>query len=238
MKGGHLNKQKFILSLVLLLILSGVIFSQDVKNNSAPDPAEKIYSIGIQYYIVNGIKFAFKFNNQFPTVWRLKIDLSGNIDNSSSFYENYNHDNDLISEYEQKSDNQNYKITMSFECNYFFTVHKRFKPYIGIGPLFSYSSSDGKYEYNSDTDGSFAQNIESNSHSYGIGLIAVGGIESELVDFISLFLEYNLSYIYNFTRNETSEYLSLNDLHNRQKRSTHQYRLQLNTVNIGIIVFL
>ena len=182
--------------------------------------------------------FAFKFNNQFPTVWRLKFDLSGTIDNSSSFYENFNYDNELTSENEQTSDNQNFNISLSFEYNYFFTVHKRFKPYIGIGPLLNYSYSDGTYEYSSDTDENIARRIESNSHRYGVGLIAVGGIESELIDFISLFLEYNLSYVYNFYRGENSEYIPFNDLQHRQNRSTHQYRLNLNTVKIGIILFL
>ena len=134
--------------------------------------------------------------------------------------------------------NQNFNISLSFEYNYFFLVHKRFKPYIGIGPLLNYSHSEGKYEQYSDVDENILRRIESNSNSYGVGLIAVGGIESELIDFISLFLEYNLSYIYNFYRSETSEYISFNDLQSRQKRSTHQYRLQLNTVKIGIILFL
>jgi len=233
-----LNIQKFILLVTALLILSGKIFSQDVSTNSAADSANKTYSYGIQYYIINGVMFAFKFNNQFPTVWRLKIDLSGTIDNSSSFYENYNYDNELTSESEQTSDNQNFNISLSFEYNYFFTVHKRFKPYIGIGPLLNYSHSEGKYEQNSDTNENISRRIESNSNSYGIGLIAVGGIESELIDFISIFLEYNLSYVYNFRRTEHTEYVSLNELQHKQKSSVHQYRLNLNTVKIGIILFL
>lgn len=233
-----MNNHKFILLVSVLLFLFENIFSQDANKNSASDSTNKNYSYGIQYYIVNGVMFAFKFNNQFPTVWRLKIDLSGTIDKSSSYYENYNYDNELTSENEQISDNQNFNISLSFEYNYFFTVHKRFKPYIGIGPLLNYSHSEGEYEQNSDTDENISRRIESNSNSYGVGLIAVGGIESELIDFISLFLEYNLSYLYNFRRTEHSQYVLFNDLQHRQKMSTHQYRLNLNTVKIGIILFL
>jgi opacity protein-like surface antigen len=221
-----------------VLILSGNGFSQDVGTNSTSDSTHKTYSYGIQYYIINGVMFAFRFNNKFPTVWRVKFDLSGTIDNASSFYENYNYDNELTSESEQTSDNQNFNISLSFEYNYFFTVHKRFKPYIGIGPLLNYSHSEGKYEQNSDVDENISRRIESNSNRYGVGLIAVAGIESELIDFISLFLEYNLSYVYNFTRTEHIEYIPINDLQYRQKMSTHQYRLNLNTVKIGIILFL
>jgi hypothetical protein len=133
-KGGKLKMQKHIFILILCVVFSINALSQNIGESSVSDSTKKAYSYGLQYYIVNGILFAFKFNSHFPGVWRLKLDFSGSIADLSSTSERFNSVNEVTDDYEQNSDNRNFDIALTFEYNYFFPVHKRLKPLCGTGP--------------------------------------------------------------------------------------------------------
>jgi len=232
-----LKIQKHILILILCVVCSINAFSQNIDESSISDSTKKNYSYGLQYYFVNGILFAFKFNTHFPGVWRLKLDFSGSIADLSSTSERFNSANEVTDEGEQNSDNRNFDIALTFEYNYFFPVHKRLKPYVGLGPVFSYSYVDNRSE-SSDTRFSPYNLTESTTKNYGIGLIAVGGIESELIEFVSFFLEYNLTYMYYLQRTEHHHYSPENYLQTKYKSTSHQNVFSISSVKIGIIVFL
>jgi len=138
--------QKHILILIICVVFSMNAFSQNIVESSVSDSTKKVYSYGLQYYFVDGILFAFKFNNNFPGVWRLKLDFSGSIADLSSTSERFNSVNEVIDEDEHNSDTRNFDIALTFEYNYFFPVHKRLKPYVGLGPVFSYSYVDNRSE--------------------------------------------------------------------------------------------
>ena len=229
--------QKHILILILCAVFSINAFSQNIGESSVSDSTKKAYSYGLQYYIVNGILFAFKFNTHFPGVWRLKLDFSGSIADLSSTSERFNSVNEVTDDYERNSDNQNFDIALTFEYNYFFPVHKRLKPYVGLGPLFSYSSVDDRNETKSGTRLTTYNLDEYTTKNYGIGLIAVGGIESEMIDFVSFFLEYNLTYIYYLQRTEYHRYSPENSFKSKNKSTSHQYVFSISSVKIGIIVY-
>ena len=229
--------QKHILILIMCVVFSINALSQNIGESSVSDSTKKAYSYGLQYYFVNGILFAFKFNTHFPGVWRLKLDFSGSIADLSSTTERFNSVNEVTDEDEHNSDNRNFDIALTFEYNYFFPVHKRLKPYVGLGPVFSYSYVDNRSENKSDTPSISYHLTEYTTKNYGIGLIAVGGIESELIDFVSFFLEYNLTYMYFLQRSEYHQYSPENYLQSRYKTTGHQYVFSLSSVKIGIIVF-
>ena len=229
--------QKHILILILCVVFSINALSQNIGESSVSDSTKKAYSYGLQYYFVNGILFAFKFNNNFPGVWRLKLDFSGSIADLSSTAERFNSANEVTYEDEHNSDNRNFDIALTFEYNYFFPVHKRLKPYVGLGPVWSYSYVDTRSENKSDIPSISYHLTEYTTKNYGIGLIAVGGIESELIEFVSFFLEYNLTYMYYLQRKESHHYSPENYLQTKYKATDLQYVLSLSSVKIGIIVF-
>jgi len=125
-----------------------------------------------------------------------KFDFSGSIADLSSTSERFNSANEVTGEDENNSDNRNFDIALTFEYNYFFPVHKRLKPYVGLGPVWSYSYVDNRSENKSDIPSISYHLTEYTTKNYGIGLIAVGGIESKLIEFVSFFMEYNLTYMY------------------------------------------
>jgi hypothetical protein len=108
---------------------------------------------------------------------------------------------------------------------------------VGLGPVFSYSYVDDRNESKSGTRLTTYNLDESSTKNYGIGLIAVGGIESEMIDFVSFFLEYNLTYIYYLQRTEYHRYSPENSLQMKYKSTSHQYVFSISSVKIGIIVF-
>ena len=106
-----------------------------------------------------------------------------------------------------------------------------------MGPIFNYSYYDSRFENKSRTDIPPYRLIESKTKNYGIGLVAVGGVESEMIEFVSFFLEYNLTYLYNLQRTELHEYSQENYLQHIYKSTGHQYIFSLSSVRIGIVVF-
>jgi len=236
-KGGNLKKQRKILYLLIFLLLSISVFSQNKSKMGTTDSTNNDYSYGIQYYLVDGIFIAFKFNNHFPNTWRIKCDFSGSIADNSWFHESYNSVDELTGKREQSSDNRNFNLGISLEYNYFFLVHKRFQPYVGIGPVWNYFYGKGQYEQKSEIPPNSSSSIESSTRNYGIGFIAVGGIESELINYVSLFAEYNLTYTYNLRRSEHKEYSPINELRSRTKTTNHSYIFKQSSAKIGIIIF-
>jgi hypothetical protein len=107
---------------------------------------------------------------------------------------------------------------------------------VGLGPVWSYSYIDNRSE-NSGTRFTPYNLTESTTKNYGIGLIAVGGIESELIEFVSFFLEYNLNYIYYLQRTEYHQYSQEKFLQMKYKSTSYQYVFSISSVKIGIILF-
>jgi hypothetical protein len=232
-----LKEQSKISYLLFFLLLSVNAFSQNISKVGTTDSTNHVYSYGIQYYLVDGIFIAFKFNNHFPNIWRIKCDFSGSIADNSSYYKNYNSADELTGKREYDSYNSTFNFGISIEYNYFFLVHKRFQPYIGIGPVWSYSYNTDQYSQKSELPPNFSSSMESSTRNYGIGLIAVGGIESELINYVSLFAEYNLTYTYNLQRSEHKEYSPINELQSRTKTTGHNYVFKQSAAKIGIIIF-
>jgi hypothetical protein len=146
-----MKMQKPTAILLIILSFSSLVLPQYSGESSLADSTQKIYSHGLQFYIVNGILFAYKFNSNFPGIWRFKFDFSGSIAELSSTSERFNSFDEVTDEGENNSDNRNFDIAMTIEYNYFFPVHKRLKPYVGLGPIFSYTYSDNPFKNKSGT---------------------------------------------------------------------------------------
>jgi outer membrane protein W len=200
------------------------------------DTSSSKYSYGIQYYLVNGIFFAFKFNDNYPNVWRVKFDLSGAI-TGDSYNEKPYYNGELGVERENGTNTTVTNFSISFEFNYFFNIHNQFDPYIGIGPLFKYSRD--KYSQESKNLGlsNSSTSYETVNSSYGIGLIGVAGVESKVIDFISLFIEYNLSYTYNWTNIEANQNWQPSDSHYESERDGNSWAFNISSAKIGIILY-
>lgn len=222
--------------LILFIHCSTNLYSQQIFQNIEQDTSSSMYSYGIQYYLVNGIFFAFKFNDNYPNVWRVKFDLSGAI-TGDSYNEKTYHEEELAIERENGTNTTVTTFSISFEYNYFFNIHKQFDPYIGIGPLFKYSRDKYSQKSKNLKLSNSSTSYENLKSSYGIGLIGVAGVESKVIDFISLFIEYNLSYTYNWTNYEVSQHSQPSNSLYKSERDGNSWAFNISSLKIGIILY-
>jgi hypothetical protein len=230
--GGHM---KFNINILTTCCILSLLYAR-LGANTPADSSTESKNYGLQYYFINGVEFAFKFNQNYPAVWRLHFDITGSVVSQESFSDRFDQNDQLTDKNEYLTEGKNFSIEITFEYNYFFQLHKRFQPYVGIGPLLSFTYRTSDYEQKLEIPPTTTRLMERTEGGYGLGAIAVAGIESELVDFCHLFIEYNISYTYNFTRTETKEFYPINELSNTHKGSTHRYQLSLGSVKVGIVL--
>ena len=222
---------------ILFICISHSISQEEISQTKTQDDTFiKSYDKGIQFYLVNGISFALKTRKSYPSTWRLLFDLSGRLTDESSDYKLTN-TNNPDQEYEYEEERSDFNFSFSIQYNYFLNINRYFDPYFGIGPLFiydRYSSDDSQKEIRPDnTDLSF----KSTSTNYGLGVIAVAGLESEAWKHLSLFLEYNINFRYYWEDYDYETYDSVNDVRRTSNLSGTGTQLELSRVKIGVIIY-
>jgi len=216
--------------------MQSLLFGQESDFAAESDTTNSIYSYAVQYYLVSGVFFAFKFNNNHPNIWRIKFDFSGSI-----IDETYNHkwyDNDeLTGELDEESDSRRFYFSLSTEYNYFFNIHKRFEPFIGIGPIFSYSTNKNILNTTDTSPNNSSNTHEGVQTNYGLGLIGVFGVESTIYDFVRFFIEYNITYTYNWLDDDYKSYYLPGDSLHKSEGSGNSWNLNMSSAKIGILLY-
>ena len=223
------------------VVLLGWIFSSFAEDKfinpqSLEDSTQSFYENGVQFYFINGVSFALKTRSSYPQAWRLLCDLSGSLSDGSQEYRQKN-SNGVYQEQEDENDRHDFNFSLSFQYNHFFNVKNYFDPYVGIGPLLSYGIRKGKYESKETIGGDVTRTDKTTDISLGIGVLSCIGIESSLLQHLSLFSELNLSYTYEWWKSERDSKIFSYDSWQKYEATGKTNILFLDSIKLGLIVY-
>jgi hypothetical protein len=221
---------------VLILISSSLASEKFTNDSTTCDSISIFYEKGLQYYFINGISFALKTRSSYPHTWRLLFDLSGDY-TTGSYEFREKRSSDFYEESERESDDHKFDIAISFQYNYFFKINDYFDPYVGIGPLIRYGIENQKYKSKEIIGGDMARSDETSSKYLGIGILSSIGIESRVMTHLSLFMELNLTYIYEWTKSESNISGYSSDDWRKYEFTGTSSSLNLDAIKLGLIVY-
>jgi len=222
----------FSIFILLFYISDSLSQEKGSYSKTGQDTSINKYDKGVQFYIVNGASFAFKTRKTYPNTWRLLFDLSGGIIKKSSTT-TYAYIDSTGIEYENEDNRTEIYFAFSFQYNYFFHSNRYFDPYIGIGPLFIYERNSYEYTREEIDINNPEQSNKIIVTNHSLGFIAVGGVESEVLKHLSLFLEYNLNVRYNWEDYDSGSTNFVSSFSRKGKWTS----LELSGVKIGVVVY-
>lgn len=225
-----------LLKIYILLLTS--IFSS-VKSFSQSDSTQVDYKHAIQFYVIDEIITAYKYQFAENSAFRVLINATGLYNDK---------DSDEIEYREQISDTvtfyENYQTIRSnqyFEvkCQYLFFIdfNEIVKSYIGAGPFVS-------YQFNQDE--SWRESFYSNSQDihkgywrmnesiWSLGVSALIGLECKVFENISLFTEYE-----GFVSRgwQTNDWFATNSTYNTDEYNIVIWSYELEGLRIGLSIY-
>lgn len=153
------------------------------------------YNHTIQFYLVNEVIVAYKYNITSKSAIRFLVNATGLFNDKSSDEQIiYDWRYGTVQDREKRNSVENnhyYELKVQYLYNIDF--NKLLLIYFGAGPLVNYQfkSSDYSYErfYSSDST-IYTNSIQTNERSLGLGISAVAGLDCKIYNNINLFVEY------------------------------------------------
>ena len=203
----------------MFLLFSSFNFSQI---NS--DSSKGFYTHELQFYVVNDIIAAYKYQFTECSAFRLKLNVTGLFnDENSDEIEYYAKTVDTLMGTEKREFiNSNHTFGITFQYLYDLKLHRITHLYFGGGPFVNYSFSQNEtyyeaYSYNSQQLAkSYSKSLNNIWH---LGFSAVVGIECKVYENINLFTEYEAVFqigwrsVDNYSNSSTT-YIKNNDFEN------------------------
>ena len=168
--------------LLFLIIVIGIVHSQTTEVNA--DSISTNHAIS--FFILNELSLAYSYSFTPNSIGRANFRYSANYyekegtreDPSSSF----------LSDRYDFSNQQNFRL----DLHYIYQI-KPINPvilYLGFGPSLSYEYGADQITIND------VIRLSSNQEIWKFGLSGILGVKGQIIDFLSIFAEYNASYLY------------------------------------------
>ena len=207
------------ISIFLFFLFNSLNFSQ---TNS--DLSNSFYNHELQFYVVNEIIAAYKFQFNDISAIRLKLNVTGLFnDEDSDEIEHYEKSLDtLMGTEKRESIYSNHTFGITFQYLYDIKLHRITHLYFGGGPFVNYSFAQNEsyyeaYSYNSQQLAkSYSKSLNNIWH---LGISTVVGIECNVYENINLFTEYEAIFQIgwrnvNSYSNSSATYLKNNNFEN------------------------
>jgi len=231
-----MNSKINIVLFSFLLFYPLICFSQEVTQT---DSSKENYNQALQFYIINQVIVAYKYNFSENSSVRFMINATGLFNNK---------DGDEIEYREQTTDTitnfLNRQIITSnqffeFKVHYLYqtSLHEIIKLYFGVGPFVNYrfrqdeQSQETYYPY---SDIRYNSSYKSNETIWNVGLSSLVGLECIVYKNINLFVEYEATLNYGWQNND---YYSSGNTSNSDNNKYDLWGYELKGIRLGIGIY-
>ncbi|NOX87837.1 MAG: hypothetical protein GXO77_02345 [Calditrichaeota bacterium] len=231
--------KKTSLLLTVFLLVFSVRFLAAQEKSKTPE-----YRHGFDFYLINGVAFAYQYRLSEKKTVRIYVDLSGGIGGQNSEGDSeYRSPSDTTkqkADSDSKSDNQSITISPHF----FYQIFQRniVKIHVGAGPIFSFSRSWSKNN-STYTKSEKSEHYSDKSSWWQIagGLNFLAKTEANLFKTVYMFAQINTAVLYRYKKarydsknnNEPTTYR-----YERRYRTTEKgWNLGLNRIRVGLSVY-
>ncbi len=226
-------------------IALGMVLLLNFVRPAAAQEQQKEKKHAFDFYLINGVSFAYQQKINKKSNWRLYVSLSGNAYSFSDDGKNYvENPSDA---YSSKRENNRTRNTQALAISpqYIFKIKQwgRVKLDLGAGPILTYQRThydyDSKYlrpkeqEYRTGYYG-----LQSDAYSGGISLL--GKLDALISEHVALFtqMEWNTVYTAQWTKETDRNYLSNGDLlyHRVIKNHFKGWQSTLHALRVGVSI--
>ena len=231
-------KRPFLFLILTLFFISGFAPSDFAQNGKK----EKTHAL--DFYLINGVSFAYQQKMSAKSSWRFYVSLSGNafsLSGSDKMHSYYPSDTSF-----SKADDSNKRNSQSIAISpqYFYQIKQwgKVRLSLGVGPIFTFRRYHSNYDQNfTNQNKNTRYYSKSHTQEYSAGASLLSKLDVLIMENIALFTQCDLNTVYtNSYDTDTSKSLfSKGNLqYDRVEKKTWKgWQMGINTLRVGLSIF-